>query len=52
VVIKVLPGTLASHDGLYTESKHGEHGKPAVLDLLVVVELVVVDKREVVVLKP
>ena len=34
VVLQVLQGRLASHDGLDEEAEHGEHGQTAVLDLL------------------
>lgn len=34
VVSEVLDGTLAGSNGLDEEAKHGEHGKPAILDLL------------------
>jgi len=34
VVAKVLEGALASDDGLNKEAEHGEHGEPAVFELL------------------
>ncbi len=34
MVIKVLDGALAGHDGLDEETEHGEHGEAAILDLL------------------
>ena len=34
VVLQVLQGGLASHDGLDEEAEHGEHSQTAVLDLL------------------
>ncbi|GIL88150.1 hypothetical protein Vretifemale_16240, partial [Volvox reticuliferus] len=34
VVVQVLNGALAGHNGLHEEPEHGEHGKAAVLDLL------------------
>ena len=34
VVLQVLDGALAGHDGLHEESEHGEHGQAPVLDLL------------------
>ncbi len=34
MIVEVLNGALAGHDGLHEEAEHGEHGQATVLDLL------------------
>ena len=46
VVLQVLQGGLASHDGLDKEAKHGEHSQTAVLDLLHLQAQVITPQQE------